>query len=231
MTGGVPDGGGPLPRTGGPRRAWLPWLSLTIAITAFVADVWWRPAILAELLYLFPPLLAFLPAAQQRRPLLVGAKVTALSLVAVVLRGDFAWVVLADRAVGLAAVWITVAVCLVHHRDRRAIVAERAIGQSYLDIADVLIAVLDLEGKVILVNPRGCQLLGREQDALVGSHGIDSLFAAESREAGRQVLAALACAPSRAVTSRARSSERTGALGSSTGTGPRPATNEGWRCT
>lgn len=178
--------------TTNPRRAWLPWVSLALAIAAFVVDVVWGPAILAELLYIFPPLLGFLPAPQLRRPLLVGAKVTALSLIAMALRGDFAWVLLADRAVGLAAVWITVALCIVHHRDRLSILAEKAIGQSYLDIADVLIAVLDVDEKVILLNPKGCKILGVEPSAIVGSSGLDSLFTEEHREEAHRLLTGLA---------------------------------------
>jgi PAS domain S-box-containing protein len=45
---------------------------------------------------------------------------------------------------------------------------ERDRAQSYLDIADVILLALDLEGRITLINRKGCATLGREESELLG---------------------------------------------------------------
>jgi PAS domain S-box-containing protein len=45
---------------------------------------------------------------------------------------------------------------------------ERDRAQSYLDIADVILLALDLEGRITLINRKGCATLGREASELLG---------------------------------------------------------------
>ena len=173
------------------RQQWLPWLSLTLAVVAFILDFRSGPAVPAEMLYILPPLLGFW-STTHRHSLLAGIAVTALSATAMVMRGDFSAAMLQDRGIGLLAVWITVVLCVVHHRDQRSIVAEKAIGGSYLDIADVLITVLDLDEEVVLLNPKGRQMLGVEPGEILGKGGVDRLFPEEARDEARRGLHALA---------------------------------------
>jgi PAS domain S-box-containing protein len=53
-------------------------------------------------------------------------------------------------------------------RAHELIRLERDRAQSYLDIADVILLALDLEGRITLINRKGCATLGREERELLG---------------------------------------------------------------
>ena len=64
-------------------------------------------------------------------------------------------------------------VCLLQYiterkRAHEFIRQERDRAQSYLDIADVILLALDLEGRITLINRKGCATLGREESELLG---------------------------------------------------------------
>jgi PAS domain S-box-containing protein len=50
---------------------------------------------------------------------------------------------------------------------------ERDRAQRYLDIAGVLIVVVDADQKVSLINRRGCEILGLPEDAILGKNWFD----------------------------------------------------------
>jgi PAS domain S-box-containing protein len=50
---------------------------------------------------------------------------------------------------------------------------ERDRAQSYLDIADVILLGLDVEGRITLINRKGCATLGREANELLGRDWIE----------------------------------------------------------
>jgi PAS domain S-box-containing protein len=52
--------------------------------------------------------------------------------------------------------------------------AERDRAQSFLDIAGVVIVALDAEGRVTLVNRRGCQILGAPRHKIIGSDWVET---------------------------------------------------------
>jgi PAS domain S-box-containing protein len=58
-----------------------------------------------------------------------------------------------------------------HTRDREGLEKERA--QSYLDIARVAILALNGKGEVTLINRRGCEILGREEEEVLGKRWVD----------------------------------------------------------
>ncbi len=53
-------------------------------------------------------------------------------------------------------------------RAQRQIEAERNRAERYLAVAGVLFVALDTEGRVTLVNPKGCELLGLDEQEIVG---------------------------------------------------------------
>jgi diguanylate cyclase (GGDEF)-like protein/PAS domain S-box-containing protein len=67
-------------------------------------------------------------------------------------------------------------------RDERSIVAERNKAQRYLGIAGTLILALDADGRVSLINKRGCEALGYQQDEVIGQHWFDHFVPASVRE-------------------------------------------------
>jgi PAS domain S-box-containing protein len=59
---------------------------------------------------------------------------------------------------------------------------ERDRAQSYLDLAGTMILVLDKEGKISRINPKGCEILGCEEQDLVGKDWFDNFIPEENRE-------------------------------------------------
>ena len=55
----------------------------------------------------------------------------------------------------------------------KALETEKRKAQQYLEVAEVIIMALDKHGRVSLINPKGCRVLGYEQDEIVGHHFID----------------------------------------------------------
>jgi two-component system, NtrC family, sensor kinase len=51
---------------------------------------------------------------------------------------------------------------------------ERDRAQQYLDVADVILMALDLDGRITLINRTGCSILGWEEHELIGRHWIET---------------------------------------------------------
>ena len=62
---------------------------------------------------------------------------------------------------------------------------ERDRAQRYLDIADVSLLALDLEGRITLINRKGCSTLGWEEHELMGCDWFDFCLPARIRDALR----------------------------------------------
>lgn len=59
-----------------------------------------------------------------------------------------------------------------------ALQAERAKAQEYLDIADVIMLALDQEGRVTLINQKGCHVLGYTYEEIIGKDWIETFLPA-----------------------------------------------------
>jgi len=53
---------------------------------------------------------------------------------------------------------------------------ERDRAQRYLDVAGVMLVVLDSEGRVILINRKGCRTLGYEEKEILGKNWLDNFI-------------------------------------------------------
>jgi len=69
----------------------------------------------------------------------------------------------------------------------RAVRAEKARAQQYLDIAGVAIVALDRQGTVTLANQRALSLLGYEQREILGRNWFDACLPDRAREPVRAV--------------------------------------------
>ena len=65
--------------------------------------------------------------------------------------------------------------------------AERARAQRYLDIAGVMIVVIGADERIRLINRKGCEILGRSAEELVGANWFDIAIPAAERAAIREV--------------------------------------------
>ncbi len=96
-----------------------------------------------------------------------------------------AQVKLLERAAG------HIAIAAAQMLDREQIEKERALADSYLDVAGVLILALDRDGRVTLINRRGCEVLGLPRDRILGRDWFDSFLPERERTRLRQVFAGL----------------------------------------
>jgi PAS domain S-box-containing protein len=67
-------------------------------------------------------------------------------------------------------------------RAEQVLRGERDRAQRYLDTAEVILLKLDLEGRIVLVNRYGCELLGWTRDELLGRHWIETCLPVRIRE-------------------------------------------------
>ena len=72
-----------------------------------------------------------------------------------------------------------------------ALLFERDKAQRYLDSADVILLALDLEGRVTLINRKGCELLGRHESEVLGCNWIETCVPARVQEALTERMAGL----------------------------------------
>ncbi len=97
----------------------------------------------------------------------------------------------------VAAMFATVAGQLAQYLERRRLQAdesrrvesmlraERDRAQRYLDVAGTMIVVLDAEGGVLLINRKGCAVLGREERDVLGADWFEIAVPEHERDAVR----------------------------------------------
>jgi PAS domain S-box-containing protein len=66
-------------------------------------------------------------------------------------------------------------------RAAEALRAERDRARAYLDVAGVMILALDLEGHIVLINRKGCELLGYAENELLGRSWFETCLPPASR--------------------------------------------------
>jgi len=64
---------------------------------------------------------------------------------------------------------------------------ERAAAQKYLDLANVMIVVIDRSGIVSLLNKKGCEILGYHESEVIGKNWFDNFLPPESRETVKEI--------------------------------------------
>jgi PAS domain S-box-containing protein len=96
-----------------------------------------------------------------------------------------------NRPSALLLIWLTALGVLRYKRAERRLLEERRQAQAYLDIAAVPIVALDARERVVLVNPRGCQLVGREAEQILGEDWIELCVPEAERARARVVFEGL----------------------------------------
>jgi PAS domain S-box-containing protein len=68
-----------------------------------------------------------------------------------------------------------------------ALLAERDRAQQYLDIAGVIMVVLNIKGEIELINRKGCEVLGYADSELIGQNWFDVAIGEQERKVVRHV--------------------------------------------
>lgn len=77
---------------------------------------------------------------------------------------------LRDKAGNIIAGIEVVRDITIRKRTEELIKGERDKAQMYLDVAGVMLLALDTEGKVGLINKRGCEILGHREEDIIGKN-------------------------------------------------------------
>ncbi len=99
--------------------------------------------------------------------------------------GALAWITVGNRALSIAAIWVTALTVLAHKRIEARLCEEREQSRHHLDVAGVMIVALDASGTVTLINRTGCQILGHEPHELIGRNWFDAVIPERIREHAR----------------------------------------------
>ena len=78
-----------------------------------------------------------------------------------------------------------------HERTEDLLRQERDRAQRYLDIAGVILVVIDADQRVSLLNRRGCEILGLTEEEAIGRNWFDGFVPAALREATRAAFVSL----------------------------------------
>lgn len=73
----------------------------------------------------------------------------------------------------------------------QALQRQRDQAQQYLDIAAVMMLALDRQGRITLINHKGCQVLGYQEEELLGRNWFESFLPEAGRRAAQEVFAGL----------------------------------------
>lgn len=74
---------------------------------------------------------------------------------------------------------------------RRRLQAEKERAQRYLDVAGVMILVLDTDGNVVLVNNKGCEILACGEQDILGKNWFEHFIPEKDRDQTRAVFATI----------------------------------------
>jgi PAS domain S-box-containing protein len=72
-------------------------------------------------------------------------------------------------------------------RAERELRRQRDRFENYLKVAGVMVVALDKRGRVALINPKGCELLGRREGEIVGKDWFEGFLPARVREEVRGI--------------------------------------------
>ncbi|MCK4246934.1 MAG: PAS domain S-box protein, partial [Methanomicrobia archaeon] len=67
-------------------------------------------------------------------------------------------------------------------QSEKALREERDRAQKYLDVAGVLMVVLDADQKVTLINKKGCEMLGYKEEEIIGKNWTDNFTPEEIKD-------------------------------------------------
>lgn len=102
-------------------------------------------------------------------PILAGVA-TALTILGGLLspQGEEIWKGIVNRNLTIMATWTIVLMLFYYRRTRTVLENTLRERQAYLDVIEVVLVVLDRQGKVQLLNRKGCEILGYSEGEVVG---------------------------------------------------------------
>jgi len=78
-----------------------------------------------------------------------------------------------------------------HRRLENTIKSEQEKSKLYLEVASVMFLALDREGNIVLLNPKGCELLGVTNEEAIGKNWFDTFVLKEQIEQSKGLFTAI----------------------------------------
>jgi diguanylate cyclase (GGDEF)-like protein/PAS domain S-box-containing protein len=72
-------------------------------------------------------------------------------------------------------------------KDRKELENEKDLAKEYLNIAGVLLLVLNEKGEITLINKKGCSILGAKEEDIIGKNWFDHFIPKENRSEIKQI--------------------------------------------
>jgi len=101
------------------------------------------------------------------------------------------WAILVDRGVTIVVIWSIAVVVLRQKRTEVALRSERLESQRYLDVAEVAMVLLDRNGRVEMINRKGCEIMRGTSEQIVGRDWFASFIPESARRGTRAAFEAL----------------------------------------
>lgn len=165
--------------------------SAALVVTSiFAVDLAVPPGVPISMLYVLPVVMG-LWAARPQFALYVAAASSVLTLcdplwhvwlVPVESERALWWLLWINRPLSLLVIWITAFGVERYRRVAAALAAESRRAQEYLDVAGVILLVLDPDERIALINKKGCAVLGYAEGELIGRNWFDTCIPERIRE-------------------------------------------------
>ncbi|MBI2835660.1 MAG: PAS domain S-box protein [Acidobacteria bacterium] len=169
------------------RHRFLVGVAGLLTAGIFLLDLQTPTGIADGMLYVIPVLLGlWLPSPRFSLTLaLVG---TVLTLWGHPLSGpgEMLWISRVNRGFSILVIWAGAFFVLGYARLEARLRSERVRAENYLEIAGVMILALAPDETVALINRKGCDVLGRARQDIVGHNWFDRFVASSVREDVRE---------------------------------------------
>jgi len=158
-------------------------LAVTLTAAIFLVSLWVPLEIATGTLYLIVVLLG-LRAADDRFALFAAGVATVLIVLSAFFVPPDAHldIGIINRALSVVVIWITAGLAWQYKRAQDAADKEARTTQQYLDVAGVIMLALDRDGTIVMINRRGCAVLGWNEDELLGIDWFDRCIPERIRE-------------------------------------------------
>jgi PAS domain S-box-containing protein len=168
------------------RRSWLPLIGLACAVVIFLVDITQPRGISVAILYVVPILIG-LWTPQAYFAIVAAAASTLLTWLDIPLSpaGDYR-VSLINRTLVVLSLWISAALVVQRRVAQDALTERTQLAQLYLDVAGVMLLVLDRTQRVILLNRKGRALLGVSDREAIGQDWFASFVPDRARDRVRE---------------------------------------------
>jgi len=178
----------PTPRRDDQAEPRLTAAVVVLAAGTFVADLFLPLGVAGGAPYTVLVLLGLWSRRRGFIPVVAGAA-TVLTVLGGIFSppGEVLWMGVVNRSLTVLAIGAIAAVLCGYKGTERELAKTQRERQAYLEVAEFALVVLDRDANVRLINRKGCEILGYEEDEVEGRNWFENFIPEERSEALREV--------------------------------------------